>query len=269
MNFPMNAEYGCCWFNVPSQNLVNSYKTDINGIPMFETYNDTEMKNPEDFQLNTVDPRLDHTVGIPTHPYKYVPTFIYETSWARVPEVYGYFSTMKEVDKPDCPCLKKRGAYIGSSKNIDILRFDDVLLMKAEALIELGSEAEALPIINQIRTRAKNSTDWLKYEDGTYASNYKIENYIDGENCSWTQEFAREALRMERKLEFAMEGYRFFDLVRWGIAAETLNEYFAIEKIRHEFLKDASFQKGRDEYMPIPQAQIDLVEGKYDQNNGW
>ena len=269
MNFPMNPEYGCCWFNVPSQNLANSYKTDANGLPMFGTYNDVEMKDSIDFWTNTVDPRLDHTIGIAGHPFKYVPDFIMEPGWARVPEVYGPFTTMKEVDKPDCPCLAKRGAYVGSSKNTDILRYDDVLLMKAEALIELGSEDQALPLINQIRARSRNSTEWLKFADGTYASNYNIEDYVDGVNCNWTQDFARQALRWERRLEFAMEGYRFFDLVRWGIAAETINDYFDVEKIRYEFLKDAFFTKGRDEYAPIPQSEINLVEGLYTQNNGW
>lgn len=269
MNFPMNPEYGCCWFSVPTQNLVNSFKTDANGLPMFDTYNNMEMKNPEDFLSNNVDPRLDHTVGIPTHPYKYLPDFIYKLSWARVPEVYGFFSTMKEVDKPTCPCLKKRGAYVGSSKNIDILRMDDVILMKAEALIELGLEKQALPVINQIRGRAKQSTNWLKNANGTFISNYKLGLYVDGVNCNWSQEFARKALRWERKLEFAMEGHRFFDLVRWGIAAETLNSYFDVEKIRHTHLSAARFTKGRDEYMPIPLTQITLVEGIYTQNNGW
>lgn len=269
MNFPMNPEYGCCWFSVPSQNLVNSFKTDSNGAPMFDTYNKQVMINPTDFMSNSVDPRLDHTVGIPSHPYKYVPSFIYKLSWARIPEVYGPFSTMKEIDKPDCPCLKKVGAYIGSSKNIDIIRYDDVLLMKAEALIELGSEDQALSLINKVRTRAKNSTLWLKKVDGTFASNYNIEPYVDGLNCNWSQDFARKALRWERRMEFGMEGYRFFDLVRWGIAAETLNSYFEVEKTRYSFLNAAQFKKGRDEYMPIPQSQINLVEGKYKQNNGW
>lgn len=269
MNFPMTPEYGCCWFSVPTQSLVNSYKTDANGLPMFDTYNNADMKDPGDFITNNVDPRLDHTVGIPNHPYKYISSFIYKLSWARVPEVYGPYSTMKEVDKPTCPCLKKNGAYVGSAKNIDILRYDDVLLMKAEALIELGQEKEALPIINQIRDRADKSTNWLKNADGTNASNYKLGQYVDGVNCNWTQAFARNALRWERKLEFAMEGYRFFDLVRWGIAAETLNSYFDVEKAKHSHLSAARFTKGRDEYMPIPLTQITLVEGLYTQNNGW
>ncbi|HZY82640.1 MAG TPA: RagB/SusD family nutrient uptake outer membrane protein, partial [Cyclobacteriaceae bacterium] len=96
-----------------------------------------------------------------------------------------------------------------------------------------------------------------------------IDQYKDGQNSVWTQDFARNALRWERRLEFAMESPRFFDLVRWGIAAETLNAYFDKEKTRYSFLQGAKFTKNRDEYMPIPQAQINLVEGIYKQNNGY
>jgi len=100
-------------------------------------------------------------------------------------------------------------------------------------------------------------------------SNYKIEKYEPGVNINWTQENARKALRWERRLEFAMEGVRFFDLVRWGIAAETLNKYFKEESPRTHYLQDAHFTKNRDEYLPIPQQQIDFSNGVYKQNYGW
>jgi starch-binding outer membrane protein, SusD/RagB family len=87
--------------------------------------------------------------------------------------------------------------------------------------------------------------------------------------CTWTQSYALQALQFERRLEFGMEGARFFDLVRWGIAATTLNNYIAVEKTRYNFLSDAQFTAGRDEYLPIPQAEINLVHGLYVQNNGW
>jgi len=176
---------------------------------------------------------------------------------------------MKELSHPDCSCFKKIGPFFGTARDLDIIRYDDVLLMKAEALIELGSEDQALPLINQVRARAAASTQWLKYADGTDVANYYVEEYQDGVNCTWSQDFARKALRWERRLEFAMESPRFFDLVRWGIAAETLNPYFEVEKTRFEHLKDAYFTKNRDEYFPIPQAQIDLVEGIYTQNVGY
>ena len=269
LNYNMATQYGCCWFHVPSQNLVNGFKTDASGLPMFTTFNQVSMKDPADFLSNGVDPRLDHTVGIIGHPFKYKPDFIYQATWARVPEVYGFFSTMKEISPPDCSCLQKVGAYFGSSKNADVIRFDDVLLMKAEALIELGRQQEALPLINLVRTRAKNSTARLKFANGTNPSNYRIENYADGVNCNWTQDYARIALIWERRLEFAMESPRFFDLVRWGIADKTLNDYLTVEKQRYSYLQGAAFTKGRDEYLPIPQPQIDLTEGLYKQNNGY
>jgi starch-binding outer membrane protein, SusD/RagB family len=268
-NYSLAPGYGCCGWSQPSQNLVNAFKTDVSGLPMFNTFNDTEMKDVNDFMTNGVDPRLDHTVGIPGHPYKYKSTFVYSSSWARTPTIYGYYSTMKEMLRPDDPGLRKVGAFFGTAKNADVIRYADVLLWKAEALIELGRQAEALPLINQLRIRAGNSTSRLKKADGTFASNYRIQSYADGVNCVWSQDFARRALQWERRMEFAMESPRFFDLVRWGIAAETLNGYLSIEKSRRAYLKNALFTKGRDEYLPIPQAQINLTEGAYKQNNGW
>lgn len=267
LNYNMAPGYGCCWFNVPSQNLVNAFKTDANGLPMFDTYNDADVSTPADFQTHTFDPRLDHTVGIPTHPFKYDLTFVYDYSWARTPSVYGNYSTMKECQLPGSPSFKAVGPFFGSSKNVDILRYDDVILMKAEALIETNQEMLALPLINQIRERAAN-TDWLKYGDGTTFSNYHIGLYEDGVNINWTQDNARKALRFERRLEFAMESPRFFDLVRWGVAAETINAYFNVEKNKRLYLASAHFRKNQDEYLPIPLAQITLSEGLYVQNAG-
>lgn len=214
-------------------------------------------------------PRLDHTVAIIGHPYKYSTNFIFAKSWLRAPEVYGNYMSLKEVVAPDDPSFKKMPPFMSSSKNQDIIRFDDILLYKAEALIELNREMEALPLINQVRERAINSTDLLKQADNSPASNYHMDIYKPGVNCNWTKDFARQALQWERKLEFSMEGWRFFDLVRWGIAAETLNAYFAREKTRRPHLNTAHFQKNKDEYWPIPLNQINYSSGLYEQNPGW
>jgi hypothetical protein len=262
--------YGCCGFHVPSQNMVNAFKTDANGVPMFETFNNSDLSQPADFQINGIDPRLDHTVGVPGHPFKYRPDLmIYQSTWARVPGVYGVFSNMKEQQAPDCACYFKKGPFMGTSKNVDFIRYADVLLMRAEALIELGKQDEALPLINQIRARAKASTGRTKQADGTDPSNYRIEEYKNGVNITWNKENARKALQFERRLEFGMEGSRFFDLVRWGIAAETLNGYIAVEKTKRDFLTYAHFTKGRDEYYPIPQREITFTKGLYHQNPGY
>lgn len=269
LNYPMNAEYGCCGFHVPSQNMVNSFKTSPTGLPMFSGFNNTNVLEGKDFQTNSFDPRLDHTVAIIGHPYKYKPNFIFQRSWVRSPGIYGPYMSLKEVVAPDDPSFKKYTPFMTSSKNTDILRYDDILLYKAEALIELKRENEAIPLINEIRKRAINSTGMLKQADGSPTSNYKMDVYKPGINCTWTNEFAREALRWERKLEFSMEGWRFFDMVRWGIAEETLNAYFETEKTRRQYLNTAHFTKNRDEYWPIPLNQINYSSGLYVQNPGW
>lgn len=269
LNYPMNVEYGCCGFHTPSQNLVNAFKTSNTGLPLFSTFNDVNTAAGNDFKTGSFDPRLDHSVAIPGHPYKYKPSFIFQVSWTRAPQIYGHFMSLKEVVLPDDPAFKKFPPFMSSSKNWDVIRYADVILFKAEALIELDRPNEALPLINSIRTRAANSTGLLKQADGTSTSNYKTDTYQPGLNCTWTQDYAREALRYERRMEFAMEGYRFFDLVRWGIAAEYLNNYFAVEKSRASHLRDAVFTKNRDEYLPIPLNQINFSKGLYKQNTGW
>ena len=103
----MAAPYGCCSFHAPSQNLVNAFKTDGNGVPLFDTYNNVLMKDSIDFWTNGVDPRLDHTIGVPTHPFKYIPTFIAQVNWQRVPTVYGRYTPMKEVAQYIQPCIQE------------------------------------------------------------------------------------------------------------------------------------------------------------------
>ena len=134
---------------------------------------------------------------------------------------------------------------------------------KAEALIQLNRFNEALPIINRIRARAAVSTT-MPLAAG--ASNvYKIAQYASFPS----KDYAFKALMFERRLEFGMEGPRFFDLVRWGIAEPVLNAYLSKEKIKRDFLSNAKFTAGRDEYYPIPQREIDFTGGLYIQNPGY
>jgi hypothetical protein len=263
LNYPHGApQYGCCGFHAPSQNLVNAFTTSASGLPNFTTFNN----NIADLKTATVDVRIDHTVGIDGHPYKYDNTRPFSNSWVRDPGVYGNFHTMRNQQLATSGSYFKLGPFMGTAKNYDIIRFDDVLLMQAEAYIELGQPEKALPIINQIRSRAAASTGRLKKVDGTFASNYNTKEYS---NAGWTQDYARLALQWERRLEFATEGERFFDLVRWGIAETTLNNYISVEKGRRTFLSTAKFTAGRDEYLPIPQSEITFTNGLYKQNPGY
>lgn len=271
LNYPMNPEYGCCGFHQPTQNMVNAFRTDEKGLPLFDTFNDKNLSTKDDLLANDIDPRLNHTVAFPGLPYKYNPEFIFEIYWNRDANTYGNFMSMKETVLPDCPCFAKADPFMSSSKNRDIIRYADVMLWQAEALIELGYQAEALPLINAIRERAAKSTGRLKDIQGDFTGKFHVESYKPGENCAaWTQEFARKALQWERRLEFSQEGFRFFDLVRWGIAAEMVNEYLNVEKTRRGvYLQEAEFTKNRDEYFPIPKAQINFSKKLYQQNYGW
>ena len=268
--------YGCCGFHLASQNIVNSFKTDGDGLPLLDTFNEADIftnlsengTTPPDAGLS-VDPRIDHTVGIPGRPFKYRNTvndsgdMVYNFSWARDPGVYGYFGNMKEQQAPDCSCYVKEGPFVGTSKNVDFIRYADVLLWKAEALIQLDRWDEALPIINQVRNRAAASTQ--RPLDAGAIDIYAIGTY----DSFPSKDFAWKALMFERRLEFAMEGHRWYDLVRWGIAEETLNAYLAVERTKRDFLANAQFTSGRDEYYPIPQREIDFTGGLYVQNPGY
>lgn len=88
------------------------------------------------------------------------------------------------------------------------------------------------------------------------AANYVINEYSAADMGN--QSDALEIIYFERRLELAMEGHRFFDLVRWGIAEPTLNAYFAYQGSLTSDVRGGRFVSGRSEYYPIPLRQIDL-----------
>lgn len=245
-------------FNKPSQSLVNAFKT-TNGLPLFDNYNAVNYNETTD----KADPRLFHTVAIPDKPYKYT-AINYESNQSRNPGMYGFYSSLKENVDPASEFYVKTGPWNANTKNNIVIRYADILLMRAEALIETGNFQDALPIINQVRNRAKISTSLIGF-----ASNLNIQTYQDGVNCTWSMEFAQKALRWERRLEFAMEGSRFFDLVRWGIADSVINNYYLNEAITHTYYQGAQFIKNKNEYVPIPIQQINFSKGIYKQNFGF
>lgn len=265
--------FSCCGFHKASYNMVNAFRVGLDGLPMFNAFNNTSAQGNYNsyFSNNTFDPRIGHTVAIPGHPWKYQNQHnpvLFDSTAARNPILYGYFHSLKENVRTDSPGLVDL-FWMHNSKNQAVVRYAEVLLLKAEILIELGRHNEVLSIINQIRDRASDSTGMLTFSDGSPTLNYNVEPYQDGVNISWTQENARKALRWEKRLEFAMEGQRWFDLVRWGIVGEVMNEYFEKESQRLQWLNVAEFRNGRDEYRPIPQEQMNLSEGVYIQNPGF
>lgn len=263
--------WSCGWdFHKPSQNLVNAFKTQ-DGLPMFTDYN-KETNYPINGKVTGQkwDPRLFHTVGMPTFPYKYETEYTLTKENSRTPNTYGYYTSLKEV-----PQRSKGETYNGSwqafAMNDYIFRYTDVMLMRAEALVELNRLAEAGQIINDIRQRAANSVN----KHIAYAAE-QCEIALYPSTYFQDKETTRKCLRWERRLEMAMENGRYFDLKRWGIASETLNAYFQSEKASvyegqsyGQYYNDAYYTANKNEFYPIPYNQLYYVPGLYVQNKGY
>jgi hypothetical protein len=147
---------------------------------------------------------------------------------------------------------------VTTANNVNLIRYADVLLWAAEVEVEIGSLEKAKDYVNEVRRRAADPSGWVKKADGTPAANYKVGEYTN----AWTDKsFAIKAVRYERMLELAMEGHRFFDLVRWGIADTEINAYIQKEKQMRTYLNSVVFKKNCNEYFAIPQTQIDLSAG--------
>ena len=263
-NIPGVTDGGCDFYK-PSQNLVNAFRTDADGHPYFDTFNDKDY----DAATETADPRLFLTVGMPGFPYEFNANYIMDRSstWSRGNGLYGYYVTLKHNVDPDGDYLIK-GSWWGSPMNHIVLRYADVLLMRAEALIQLndGRIAEAVSLINEVRNRAKQSTGMISDYPAKYGCTFNIQPYTG----TYGKDEALKMLKMERRLELAMESDRFFDLVRWGEAKEVLDKYYAEEVDNCSIYQGASFTKNKHEYLPIPFAQISASNGHYTQNcGGW
>ena len=271
------SPYGGDGFFLPSQDLINAYQTDANGLPDFNyqsksDYSWAVLNNGVYTLQNTtpnVDPRLDFVVGRPTITWKTYPDKPCE-GWVRDKETYGYNCAKRFWVSPESSDMFNGWPWGASQLNWQIIRYADILLWKAEALIELneGNGLEtARDLINQIRNRARNSAYVKDFNDHSkYAANYLVNPYPAD---VWNQDYARQALRWETRLEKALEGERFFDLVRWGIVETTMNKYITAESDNRIYYANAHFTGGKDEYYPVPNNQYGFSGGKYVQNPGY
>lgn len=271
------SPYGGDGFFLPSQDLINAYQTDANGLPDFNyqsksDYSWAVLNNGVYTLQNTtpnVDPRLDFVVGRPTITWKTYPDKPCE-GWVRDKDTYGYNCAKRFWVSPESSDMFNGWPWGASQLNWQIIRYADILLWKAEALIELneGNGLEtARDLINQIRNRARNSAYVKDFNDHSkYAANYLVNPYPAD---VWNQDYARQALRWETRLEKALEGERFFDLVRWGIVETTMNKYITAESDNRIYYANAHFTGGKDEYYPVPNNQYGFSGGKYVQNPGY
>lgn len=259
--------HGCCGFLNPSQSLVNAHKTDANGLPLLDTFNDVDLANDQGVATadpftpptDNLDPRVDWTVGRRGIPYlgfdiNLIPgdPDLFPGQDFIVDQVtYGPYRAKKFIPDEAEVSAASGGSFLGASdKNYSIHRYADILLLRAETAVEAGDLSMALDLVNQVRDRAKNS-EVVRFADGTPAANYTIEPYATFPD----QVFARKAVRHERRLELALEGQRWFDLVRWGVAQETMMDYFATED-RPLLTEFGTFIS---DFLPIPGSEIDVT----------
>ncbi len=321
LNFPNSAEHRCCGFYQPTQDLVNSYRTD-NGLPILHGFNDEMVTSDQgvpsnqQFQLyeGELDPRLDWNVGrrgVAYHDWGPFPG----QRWVRDQNYGGAYYAKKNVYWRSQEQFADNSSWApGTAINIPVIRFADVLLMAAEAEVEVGSLEQARAYVNRVRERAAREDTWVsndlnrefaaavvnseaemlslsvtanqwvvRNDNGkTYTylgggvgdinnwNEYADPNYnISEYTTPWSDAtVARDAVRFERKIELAMEGHRFYDLVRWGIAEEELTRFYNYEGnlFPGNGFSNAQFRSG---IFPIPQAQIDISQGQLTQHPGF
>jgi len=292
LNFPYNGgPGGCCGFYNPSQDLANAYKTDANGLPLLDTwFSGASVSRPSGpTYAGNLDPRIDISIGRPGIPYLDWGPHPGD-AWIRNPQSDGHFSPKKNVFAAS---QKNQYSDNGSSfwaptqltsNNINLMRYSDVLLWAAECELQAGGNPEtARGYVNQVRNRAADPTGWVyagsDFDAASYtyktqttpADKYNIGLYPIGSFADPV--YALKAVVFERRLELAMEGQRFFDLVRWGVADVVLNQYAPREGVLIVYKAGSSFTKGKSEYYPIPLAEMDLIntdtKNKLVQNPGY
>ena len=296
LNFPGGGPFNsCCGFYQPTQDLVNAFQTQ-GGLPLLDTYNQSDVANdygldsykkdengniiededgnpvPTDFAPHNgpLDPRLDYTVGRRSIDYN---------GWGVMPGKVWIRASFADISGPYLP--KKNIYYAGEDANMGtggwgqqrsginyhIMRFPDVLLMAAEAAVETGDLTKALTYVNRVRARAKNMSYVKDLDDPNQdAANYEIELYASFPDA----DYARKAVRFERRLELGMEGQRLFDIRRWGNGVQVMNDYIANEaRTITPFGNAANPYQDKHNLLPIPLGAIDLSGGVLTQNPGY
>lgn len=274
-NYPQGGDLAmCCGFHQPSQNLVNAYRVDEDGLPMFDTFNDNDLKNDMGIPSSQtfipfedeIDPRLDWTAsrrGTPLMDWginrgmdwireqsnggPYLPAGARWLHWHK-----HHFTSQTTV------------GLVGrlSTKNFRYLRLSHVLLWRAEIAAYEGDLELARSYVNMIRDRAKNEVlmgrvkiHELPGSVYPWGENTSHDDYLNNEitTIDWTQPAANykigtypqfinkaeamRAVQWELRLEFATEGHRFFDLRRWDNLPEELNSVPMVKTL-NDFAED-------------------------------
>jgi hypothetical protein len=302
LNFPHSGSpFFCCGFHQPSQNLANFYAVDgVTGLPKAFTSPAT-WNNRDSIWVasvsDTVDPRMDWTIGRDWVPYK--DWGMHDTLWIRAPGYGGRYSPKKNVHEKASGAQAKVGWNVEqtNSVHIHLFRYADLLLLLAEAQVEASGAAglvAANTYVNQVRARAGVTAQGCGSSDAALVARYpgcasdsRLAVPINDASIAWatykvspypaftSQAEARTAVQLERRLELAMEGQRLFDLHRYGsaIAQQTINDYLTEEKTRRTYKTAQLPYASRNDFYPIPSVQRDLSrvagQDRLTQNIGW
>ncbi|PIB34319.1 hypothetical protein BFP72_02190 [Reichenbachiella sp. 5M10] len=277
---PSGGPYSsCCGFYTPTQDLANAYKTDAAGLPLLDTFNDSDINNDYGIEsgdpftpyAGNLDPRIDYTIGrrgIDFNGYGVNPG----KDWAPEQPEAGPYLGKKGAYKFEEEADSKGAGNWGqqsSALNYNLMRYADLLLLAAECEIEVGSIAKAEEYVNLVRARARDMT-YVKEVGGTAdAATYVIDEYPVGTFAAQGAAYAQKAVRHERRLELGMEGHRYYDLRRYGSLIEVMEDFFVNEdRMYGNRFVDVTVED-KNYYLPIPLRAIDLSNGKITQSDDW
>ena len=280
------ASCGGWGFFQPSQCLFEAFQVTGDGLPVPEIENREPLAHDQGIASSgtfiptghLLDPRVDWTIarrGIDFLEWGINPG----NDWIREQYYGGPYMTKKYMHLKSEQVLNNYGTGFYNGKNYRMYRLTNILLWRAEIAVEDGDLELARSLVNQVRNRAKNSTPVMglctSYEnlgkdpvvDWTQpAANYKIEPYPEGHVAFTNKEEARKAVRMEIRLEFATEGHRFFDLRRWGIDDEVLNDYIVRDAAFRRFMTGTVYDPEKHDYWPLPRQAVEEQKGVLEQD---
>lgn len=266
LNTPAGTGGGGAGFFTPTYYFVNHFKTNAAGLPVANPQNN-QVLDPAGQAGYTqysgnVDTRLDWTIGrngVPFHDWGMA-----QTSWQRDVSAGPFLGKKIMIRQSQVGATHDASIWFiagGTALNMNLIRFSDVILLLAEAEIEVGSLDKAFNLINRVRTRAQNT------RVVSFPPSLGVPLVRPYPSVFANQDEARRAVRLERLLELGMEGHRFFDLVRWGIAEPELNTFYTYESSfpyvqgADDLRPKPTYTSPEDDYYPIPQQQIDLSKG--------
>ncbi len=296
IGLPGASGVGGWGFYQPTYNFVNTFIVDENGLPAADYAGREPLSHKEGSEIVSdlttyTDPRIEECIGrfgVPFLDYG-VPVTANAASWVRDTSNGGVY-----MNKKNQPFISDRGSTsestvsVSSAKNYHCIRYAEILLMRAEVAIHDGELATAQELINQVRKRAANSVPMAADNEVYYAAadmdtptGYTLDDKANGRTVTgtvanyriglyttpFTQETATTALRREYRAEFGMEGHHWFDLARWGVAAEELNKFRDYE---NQYInKYTNPYNEKWVTYPVPLTELQTAAGRFVQTPYW